>query len=79
MLEAVTFTERMGRSPLFLLDDPFAELDVRRSTNVLRLLVETGLGQTILVVPRGSDIPDAFTGLERARVVSGAIMQESVS
>src|SRR5262249_49780253 len=49
MLEAATFTARMGRSPLFLLDDPFAELDVRRAKNVLSLLSRDGLGQTFLV------------------------------
>lgn len=73
MLEAATFTERMGRSPVFLLDDPFAELDARRSANVLGLLMRAGIGQTILVVPRESDIPSEFNELERALVVRGAI------
>jgi DNA replication and repair protein RecF len=73
MLEASTFTERTGRSPLFLLDDPFAELDVRRSARVLDLLCGSGLGQTVLVVPRESDIPSEFTGLERVRVTAGQI------
>lgn len=73
MLEASTFTERTGRSPLFLLDDPFAELDVRRSSRVLDLLSGSGLGQTVLVVPRESDIPSEFTGLERLRVAAGQI------
>jgi DNA replication and repair protein RecF len=73
MLEAATFTERMGRSPLFLLDDPFAELDARRSANVLGLLMRAGIGQTILVVPRESDIPSEFDELERAHIVRGAI------
>jgi DNA replication and repair protein RecF len=73
MLEASTFTERTGRSPLFLLDDPFAELDVRRSARVLDLLSGSELGQTVLVVPRESDIPSEFTGLERVRVAAGQI------
>ena len=73
MLEASTFTERTGRSPLFLLDDPFAELDVRRSSRVLDLLSGSELGQTVLVVPRESDIPPEFTGLERVRVTAGEI------
>ena len=73
MLEAATFTERMGRTPVFLLDDPFAELDARRSANVLGLLMRAGMGQTILVVPRESDIPSQFNELERALVVHGAI------
>ena len=73
MLEAATFTARMGRSPLFLLDDPFAELDVRRATNVLSLLSRDGLGQTFLAVPRESDIPAEFTDLARARVAGGVL------
>jgi DNA replication and repair protein RecF len=73
MLEAATFTDRMGRSPVFLLDDPFAELDARRSANVLGLLMRARMGQTILVVPRESDIPSEFDELERAHIVRGAI------
>jgi DNA replication and repair protein RecF len=73
MLEAATLTSRLGRAPVFLLDDPFAELDERRSANVLSVLVRAGLGQTILAVPRESDIPSEFTELERARVAGGAI------
>lgn len=73
ILEARTFNERTGRAPVFLLDDPFAELDVRRSANVLSLLVRDGLGQTLLAVPRDSDIPVEFTGLARARVTEGVV------
>ena len=73
MLEARTFGERTSRTPVFLLDDPFAELDVRRSANVLSLLSRDGLGQTILAVPRESDIPREFTGLARARVAAGVV------
>jgi len=73
MLEARTFGARTSRTPVFLLDDPFAELDVRRSANVLSLLARDGLGQTILAVPRESDIPSEFTGLARARVVAGVV------
>jgi DNA replication and repair protein RecF len=75
VLEARTFSERTGRVPVFLLDDPFAELDTRRSANVLSLLVRDGLGQTLLAVPRDSDIPLAFTGLPRARVEGGVVEQ----
>jgi DNA replication and repair protein RecF len=73
MLEAATFSERTGRAPLFLLDDPFAELDVRRSTRVLDLLTRDGLGQTVLAVPRESDIPDELTSLARIRIHGGEI------
>lgn len=73
MLEARTFSERTGRAPVFLLDDPFAELDVRRAANVLALLTRDGLGQTILAVPREGDIPGSLTQLARARVTAGVV------
>jgi recombinational DNA repair ATPase RecF len=75
MLEAATFTERTTRAPIFLLDDPFAELDVRRSTRILEWLSrdERGAGQTILAVPRETDIPSELTRLRRLRVAGGAV------
>jgi DNA replication and repair protein RecF len=73
MVEAATFRERMGRAPVFLLDDPFAELDARRSSRILSLLERAGLGQTILAVPRETDIPTELTRLERLRVVGGEV------
>ena len=73
MLEAATFRDRTGRAPLFLLDDPFAELDARRSSRILEMLTRDRLGQTMLAVPRESDIPSELTTLERARVAGGAV------
>lgn len=77
MLEAETFSERTGRTPLFLLDDPFAELDVRRSTRILDMLSraagERAEQQTILAVPRESDIPAELTRLARMRVAGGVV------
>jgi DNA replication and repair protein RecF len=73
MLEARTFRDRTGRAPVFLLDDPFAELDLRRATRVLELLEGRGLGQTLLAVPRESDIPPELTRLERLRIARGEL------
>jgi DNA replication and repair protein RecF len=79
MLEAATLREHAGAEPLFLLDDPFAELDTRRSHRILELLGDaggsggSGLGQTILVVPRASDIPEELTRLERRTIRDGTI------
>ena len=56
-----------------LLDDPFAELDVRRSTRILELLDAGRRGQTILAVPRESDIPQGLTRLARLRISAGVI------
>jgi DNA replication and repair protein RecF len=72
-LEAETVRESRGASPVFLLDDPFAELDARRATRVLELLREIGFGQTILTVPREADIPSELTFLTRVRVAGGRV------
>jgi DNA replication and repair protein RecF len=73
MLEAATLRRRFGAEPLLLLDDPFAELDARRSSRILELLRDAGLGQTVLAVPRASDIPPELTRLDRWRVSAGEL------
>ncbi len=73
MLEGATIRESRGLAPVLLLDDPFAELDARRSGKILALLRDAGLGQTILVVPRATDIPPELLDLERRRIHSGVI------
>jgi len=83
MLEAETFAERTARTPLFLLDDPFAELDVRRSTRILEMLSEVAgeraEQQTILAVPRESDIPKELTRLVRMQVAAGVVTHAGVA
>ena len=73
MVEAETLSDRRGGRPLMLLDDPFAELDLRRAARIVDLLAQEGLGQTILAVPRESDIPVGLPSLERRRVHAGEI------
>jgi DNA replication and repair protein RecF len=73
MLEAETLRASVGRAPIFLLDDPFAELDARRAHRILELLARSGLGQTVLTVPRASDIPAELTSLERATITDGVL------
>ena len=73
MLEAATLRSECGLQPLLLLDDPFAELDLRRSARILALLGTEGLGQTILAVPRESDIPPELLSLDRALIHAGAV------
>ena len=73
MLEGGTLRSARQLEPLLLLDDPFAELDARRSARILELLRNAGLGQTVLVVPRESDIPSELMELER-RTISGGVV-----
>lgn len=73
MLELETLRETLGAPPLLLLDDPFAELDARRSARILTLLEESGVGQVLMAVPRAEDIPAAFTKLERRVMRDGEL------
>ena len=73
MLEAETLRAAVGRAPIFLLDDPFAELDARRAHRILELLARAGLGQTVLTVPRATDIPAELTALQRWRIEDGVL------
>jgi DNA replication and repair protein RecF len=73
MLESETLREISHGPPILLLDDPFAELDSRRSARILELLRGAGLGQAILVVPRATDIPPELVGLERRRIHAGNV------
>jgi len=75
-LEAETLRDARSAAPVFLLDDPFAELDAARAERVLALLGDIGLGQTILAVPRDTDIPRELTSLPRANVTPGVVRAE---
>lgn len=74
LLERETLQTLAGRTPLVLLDDPFAELDVERSRRILQVLHDGPQGQTFLVVPRGDDVPAEFTALERHEIRDGALV-----
>ncbi|HEY2855633.1 MAG TPA: DNA replication and repair protein RecF [Gemmatimonadaceae bacterium] len=76
LLEASRLQERRGGPPIVLLDDPFAELDVPRTQRIVRLLSETGLGQTILAVPRESDVPGGMPHLQRFRIMNGVLARD---
>jgi DNA replication and repair protein RecF len=77
VLEAATYRERIGVSPVFLMDDPFAELDLERSRRIVDVVASAAAGQTLLAVPRLSDIPPGFRSLTRLAVSEGTIAQES--
>jgi DNA replication and repair protein RecF len=76
LLEAATHRDATGVTPILLLDDPFAELDRRRTARILALLDALGTGQCVLCVPREDEIPAQYTRLERWRVRDGAFAVE---
>jgi DNA replication and repair protein RecF len=71
MLESATHADATGVIPVLLLDDPFAELDRRRTASILALLEAQGVGQCVLCVPRADEIPARFTRLARWTVRDG--------
>ncbi len=73
LLELATLRDAIGGTPLLLLDDPFAELDLGRASRVLALLEDAGVDQVLLAVPRIEDIPAAFTRLERRTMRDGEL------
>jgi DNA replication and repair protein RecF len=73
LLEAETYQARLGVAPVFLMDDPFAELDAKRGAAIVHVLRAAAIGQTFLAVPKASDIPEDFTELARASVSNGEI------
>lgn len=72
LLEAATHQAATGVMPVLLLDDPFAELDRRRTERILALLDGIGDGQHVVCVPRADEIPARFTRLARWTVRDGA-------
>ncbi len=72
LVEADTLADRLGRDPIYLLDDVFAELDRDRSRRVLNLLDEGRSGQVILAAPKAADV-GLRGGLERWTIRDGRI------
>ncbi|HYV99113.1 MAG TPA: hypothetical protein VE967_16775, partial [Gemmatimonadaceae bacterium] len=71
LLEGRTLRTDAGGHPVLLLDDPFAELDATRAARALALLEGEHIGQVVLAVPRATDIPHDFEGLDRWNVQDG--------
>jgi recombinational DNA repair ATPase RecF len=77
LLEAETYRECTGAAPVFLMDDPFAELDLRRGEAIVDVLRHAAVGQTFLAVPKATDIPSGFSALTRATVSGGQITMDA--
>jgi DNA replication and repair protein RecF len=73
LVEARTIRETRRRSPLILLDDVFAELDVGRGERVLALMEKEEMGQVVLTSPKEEDVKIRKDSLPRWRIESGRI------
>ena len=73
LLEAATHRDATGVTPVLLLDDPFAELDRRRTTRILGLLAALGPGQHVVCVPRDDEVPAQYTRLARWTIADGTL------
>ncbi len=74
LLEADRLRERLGREPLYLLDDVFAELDEGRSDRLFRLFESERGGQVILTAPKSGDVGLMGGKLARWRLRNGRII-----
>ncbi|MXW67881.1 MAG: DNA replication and repair protein RecF [Gemmatimonadales bacterium] len=74
LLEADRLRERLGREPLYLLDDVFAELDEGRSDRLFRLFESERGGQVILTAPKTGDVGLMGGKLARWRLRNGRII-----
>ncbi|MXX78425.1 MAG: hypothetical protein F4Z33_05495 [Gemmatimonadales bacterium] len=74
LLEADRLRERLGREPLYLLDDVFAELDEGRSDRLFRLFESERGGQVILTAPKPGDVGLMGGKLARWRLRNGRII-----
>lgn len=73
VLESHTLRDHTGAAPVMLFDDPFAELDGRRTRAILGVLGGDMVGQVVIAVPRPNDIPPEFTRLSRHAIVRGVL------
>lgn len=73
MVEAESVRDAIGRDPIILLDDVFAELDPGRSRRILDWVETEEGGQVILTAPKPSDFEVRGGSLERWTIRGGVV------
>jgi DNA replication and repair protein RecF len=73
LVEADSRRDRLGRDPVYLLDDVFAELDEERAGRLIRLLDEGRDGQVVVTSPKPSDLGLRGGRLEEWRIRDGEV------
>ncbi len=73
LVEADSRRDGLGRDPVYLLDDVFAELDEERAGRLIRLLDEGREGQVVVTSPKPSDLGLRGGRLEEWRIRDGEV------
>lgn len=73
LVEADSLRDRLGREPVYLLDDVFAELDEDRSGRLMRLLDEGRSGQAVVTSPKAGDLRLRGGSLAEWRIRDGRV------
>jgi DNA replication and repair protein RecF len=76
LVEADTLRDKLGRDPIYLLDDVFAELDRERAERVVRLLDEGRSGQVLLTAPKPADVDLRGGSLAQWRIREGVVFTD---
>jgi DNA replication and repair protein RecF len=76
LVEADTLRQKLGRDPIYLLDDVFAELDRDRAERVVRLLDEGRSGQVLMTAPKPADVELRGGGLAQWRIREGVVFTD---
>jgi DNA replication and repair protein RecF len=76
LVEADTLRDSLGRDPIYLLDDVFAELDRDRAARVVRLLDEGRSGQVLLTAPKPADMDLRGGSLAQWRIREGVVFTD---
>ena len=76
LAEADTLRDSLGRDPIYLLDDVFAELDRDRAARVVRLLDEGRSGQVLLTAPKPADVDLRGGSLAQWRIREGVVFTD---
>ncbi len=73
LVEADSRRARLGREPIYLLDDVLAELDDERSAALVELLEDGRAGQVIMTAPKAQDLPRHGGRLEQWTIRDGRV------
>lgn len=73
LVEAEALREALGRQPIVLLDDVFAELDPQRAERLAQQVLAESWGQVLVTSPKPNEFALLGGGLDEYRIASGMV------